>query len=210
MQIKKKSLHKLTCKSIYPITGVMYDLCSGGQGSIAPKYELPHGNFTFYYLELGLEKKLARKLNQLRETLVETKGRIQYDWSGTRCIRSTEEFQEWREEMGDERRSNDVFRINPRRDQGPREVLDSFKGGEMEEEDIKKETKKITISTMGRTWYSPDVWEHGGLKLKEEVKDEEATFEDAREAAVAKKVGREDARAGSEGPAAKRARMTGK
>ena len=113
-------------------------------------------------------------------------------------------------EMKGEAMTSSESRINPRRDQGPREVLDSFKGGEMEEEDIKKETKKITVSTMGRTWYSPDVWEHGGLKLKEEVKDEEATFEDAREAAVAKKVGREDVRAGSEGPAAKRARMTGK
>ena len=48
------------------------------------------------------------------------------------------------------------------------------------------------------------------MKLKEEVKGEEATFEDVRELDVAKKAGREDSRAGSEGTAAKRARVAGK
>lgn len=24
-----------------------------------------------------------------------------------------------------------------------------------------------------RTWYTPEAWEHGGLRLKEEVKDED-------------------------------------
>ena len=35
---------------------------------MAPKYELPRGDFTFYYLELALEMKLTRKLNYLRHS----------------------------------------------------------------------------------------------------------------------------------------------
>ena len=75
---------------------------------------------------------------------------------------------------------------------------------------------KVTVATeeKGRTWYSPDAWEYGGLRLKEEVKDEGETFglEDARgdeEGSVAKRVGRGGSRAGSEGPSAKRARLAG-
>ena len=182
-------------------------MITGGPGSTAPKYELPPGNFTFYYLELGLEKKLAHKLNQLRETLVKTKGRIEYNLPGTRYIRSKEEFIEWREKMGGDYVRSSSF---SRGDLGLREVLDSFKGGEMEEEDIKKETKKIVVSSKVRTWYSPENWQHGGLKLKEEVKDEEETLglEDAS-GDVAKRVGRGGSRAGSEGPSAKRARLAG-
>ena len=37
-------------------------LFPGGQGSVAPSYELPSGTFTFYYLELALEAKLQRKV----------------------------------------------------------------------------------------------------------------------------------------------------
>ena len=86
----------------------------------------------------------------------------------------------------------------------------------MEEEDLKKNTKTMIVSSKekGRTWYSPDAWEFGGLRLKEEVKDEGETFglEDARrdgKGSVAKRFGREDAKAGSEGPSAMRARLAG-
>ena len=176
---------------------------------MAPKHELPRGDFTFYYLELALEKKLARKLNDLRDSLTKTKGSIKYNMPGTEYISSREEFLEWRDAMGYIRRRDDGHR---RREQGPREVLDAFKGGEMEEEDLEKKTKKIIVSRKekGRTWYSPDAWEFGGLKLKEEVKDE---GEDARgdedKGPVAKRVGRGDSRAGSEGPSTKRARLAG-
>ena len=37
-------------------------LFPGGQGSVAPSYEIPSGTFTFYYLELALEAKLQRKV----------------------------------------------------------------------------------------------------------------------------------------------------
>ena len=96
--------------------------------------------------------------------------------------------------MGYDRRRDDGPR---RRDQGPREVLDTFKGGEMEEEDLVKKAKKVIVSKneVGRTWYSPEDWHYGGLRLKEEVKEEEETFELVR--------------GDGEGPSAKRARMTG-
>ena len=175
---------------------------------MAPKYELPRGDFTFYYLELALEMKLTRKLNHLRDSLTKTNGNIKYDWSGTECIRSRAEFEDWRDDMGYNRHRDDGHR---RRDQGPREVLDTFKGGEMEEEDLEKKIKKVIVSTkeQGRTWYSPEAWQYGGLRLV--VKKEEDTFgiEDARgdgEGAVAKRV---DSRAGSEGPSVKRARLAG-
>ena len=175
---------------------------------MAPKYELPRGTYTFYYLELALEKKLARKLNDLRASL--TKGSIKYDWSGTECIKSREDYLDWRDTMGYEWRRDDIGR---RRDQGPREVLDTFKGEEMEEEDLKKETKKIIVSKneVGRTWYSPEAWQYGGLKLKEEVKNEEKLGDVGGdgEGSVTKRDWREDSRAGSEGPSAKRARRTG-
>ena len=93
---------------------------------MAPKYELPRGEFTFYYMELALEKKLTRKLIDLRDALTKTKGSIKYDWSGVECIRSREEFQELRDVMGFDRRRDEG---HGRRDQGPREVLDAFKGG---------------------------------------------------------------------------------
>ena len=38
----------------------------GGQGSVAPSYEMPSGNYTFYYMELALEGKLTRKVQQFK------------------------------------------------------------------------------------------------------------------------------------------------
>ena len=96
-------------------------ICPGGQGSAAPKYELPLGQYTFYYLELALEKKLARKLDDLRRSLLKTKGTIKYDSSlpGTRYISSLAEFQEWQEKMGGDDYPRDDHR---RRYEGPREL----------------------------------------------------------------------------------------
>jgi hypothetical protein len=39
-----------------------------------------------------------------------------------------------------------------------------------------------------RTWYTPEAWEHGGLRLKEEVKDE---MEEGLNPTPAKKIKRE-------------------
>merc|ERR1712226_766265 len=55
-----------------------------------------------------------------------------------------------------------------------REVLDTFKAVAMTEEDLKDEHRtRVTQKTVAeRTWYTPEAWEHGGLRIKNEVKDE--------------------------------------
>merc|ERR1712029_633528 len=141
-------------------------LLPGGQGSTAPMYELPKGTFTFYYMELALEAKLQRKVNQLKDILGKSKGQIQYDWKAVQYIQSKEQFIDWKQSMGGSRRA-------PRkRDQ--REVLDTFKAVAMTEEDLKDENRtRVTQKPVAeRTWYTPEAWEHGGLRIKNEVKDE--------------------------------------
>merc|ERR1719273_2774324 len=125
-------------------------LLPGGQGSVAPMYELPTGTFTFYYMELALEAKLQRKVNQLKEILTKSKGQIQYDWKSVQYIQSREQFIDWKQTMGGNRK--------PPQKRGPRECLDQF--------------KVTTKQVAERTWYTPEAWEHGGLRIKNEVKDE--------------------------------------
>jgi len=141
-------------------------LFPGGQGSVAPMYDLPAGSFTFYYLELALEAKLQRKVNQLKDILGRSKGQIQYDWKNVQYIQSKEQFIDWKRSMGGLKRG--------RRPEGPRECLDAFKAYEMSEEDLKDEARtKVTTRTVSeRTWYTPEAWEHGGLRIKNEVKEE--------------------------------------
>jgi len=144
-------------------------LLPGGQGSVAPMYELPSGTFTFYYLELALEAKLQRKVNQLKQILSKSKGQIQYDWRGAQYIQSKEQFIDWKRSMGAKGRRGG------NKPSGPREVLDTFKAVAMSEEELKEEggrTKVTTKTVEERTWYTPEAWEHGGLRIKNEVKDE--------------------------------------
>ena len=56
------------------------------------RYELPSGSFTFYYMELALEAKLQRKVNQLKEILTKSKGQIQYDWKAVQYIQSRYQY----------------------------------------------------------------------------------------------------------------------
>merc|ERR1712098_94777 len=95
-------------------------LLPGGQGSTAPMYELPKGTFTFYYMELALEAKLQRKVNQLKDILKGTKGQIQYDWKQVQYIQSREQYNEWRQSMGD--RGSRRSKVT-----GHREVMDTFR-----------------------------------------------------------------------------------
>merc|ERR1711997_288609 len=122
--------------------------------------------FTFYYLELALEAKLQRKIGLLKEILSRSKGQIQYDWKNVQYIQSKEQFIDWKRSMGGLKRG--------RRPDGPRECLDTFKAYEMSEEDLKDEgrTKVTTRTVSERTWYTPEAWEHGGLRIKNEVKEE--------------------------------------
>jgi hypothetical protein len=109
---------------------------------------------------------LQRKVNQLKEILTKSKGQIQYDWKAVQYIQSREQFIDWKQTMGGNRK--------PPQKRGPRECLDMFKATTMEEEDLKTEgrTKVTTKQVAERTWYTPEAWEHGGLRIKNEVKDE--------------------------------------
>ena len=102
----------------------------------------------------------------LKEILSKSKGQIQYDWKNVQYIQSKEQFIDWKRSMGGLKRG--------RRPEGPREVLDTFKAYEMNEEDLKDEarTRVITKTVQERTWYTPEAWEHGGLRIKNEFKEE--------------------------------------
>ena len=105
-------------------------------------------------------------MNQLKEILSRSRGQIQYDWKNVQYIQSKEQFIDWKRSMGGLKRG--------RRPEGPRECLDTFKAYEMSEEDLKDESRtKVTTRTVSeRTWYTPEAWEHGGLRIKNEVKEE--------------------------------------
>jgi len=151
-------------------------LFPGGKGSKAPKYEIPRGNFTFYYLELALDSRLKRKVDQLKEVLAGSKGNITYDWRGVEYIRSKDQFLDWKYEMGGRTGGGGSARKN----HGPREVMDTFRASNMVEEEIA--VKVVTKEVENRTWYSPEAWEHGGLRLKEEVKQEDGGGSSAKRA----------------------------
>merc|ERR1712119_223557 len=101
-----------------------------------------------------------------KEILTKSKGQIQYDWKAVQYIQSREQFIDWKQTMGGNRK--------PPQKRGPRECLDQFKATTMEEEDLKTEgrTKVTTKQVAERTWYTPEAWEHGGLRIKNEVKGE--------------------------------------
>ena len=141
-------------------------LFPGGKGSKAPKYEMPKGDHTFYYLELALESRMKRKVDMLKEVLAGSKGNITYDWRGVEYIRSKDQFLDWKYDMGGRR---DKRKSRP--PSGPREVMDTFKSASMVEEEMA--VKVVEREVEGRTWYAPEAWEHGGLRLKEEVKQED-------------------------------------
>jgi len=150
-------------------------LLPGGQGSEAPSYEIPDdATYTFYYLELALEAKLQKKVNQLKEVMGKSKGEIKYDWKNTETISDGKEARNWREQFtGRRKRQGD-------REQGKKEVFHAFRAApesDLKEECLKKEGRdKVTQkAVIERTWYSSEAWEHGGLKIKNEVKAEDGS-----------------------------------
>merc|ERR1712112_608392 len=149
-------------------------LLPGGQGSTAPSYELPDdGTYTFYYLELALEAKLQKKVNQLKEVMGKSKGEIKYDNKNTETITDGKEAMRWREQFtGRRKRSH-------KDGDHKKEVFHAFRAapeGELKEEALKKEGKSNVTQkqVVERTWYSQEAWEHGGLRIKNEVKNEES------------------------------------
>jgi len=142
-------------------------LLPGGKGSTAPKYELPSSACTFYYLELAIDSRLQRKVDQLKQVLEGSKGNITYDWRGCEYIRNKEQYLDWKYHMS----GRTCDGSGGRRFHGPREVLDTFRASSMVEEEMA--VKVVTREVANKTWYSPEAWEHGGLRLKEEVKQED-------------------------------------
>jgi len=142
-------------------------LLPGGKGSTAPKYEMPSNVSTFYYLELAIDSRLQRKVDQLKQVLEGSKGNITYDWRGCEYIRNKEQYLDWKYHMS----GRTCDSSGGRRFHGPREVLDTFRASSMVEEEMA--VKVVTREVANKTWYSPEAWEHGGLRLKEEVKQED-------------------------------------
>merc|ERR1712080_265397 len=149
-------------------------------GSVAPSYELPDdGTYTFYYLELALEAKLQKKVNQLKEVMGKSKGEIKYDNKNTETIADGKEAMRWREQFtGRRKRSN-------KDGDHKKEVFHAFRAapeGGLKEEALKKEGKANVTQkqVVERTWYSQEAWEHGGLRIKNEVKSEESPPRNSR------------------------------
>ena len=88
------------------------------------------------------------------------------DWKGVGYIQSQAQFEEWRQAMGGRRPEG-------RREEHRRDVLHVVRAHAMEEEELPAEGRsKVERKVVGRTWYTPEAWEHGGLRIKDEVKEE--------------------------------------
>jgi len=137
-------------------------ILQGGKGTYAPDFEIPN-DATYYYLELPLESRCKKKVDNFRSMLKESKGKIEYDWRDVEYIRDKQDYLDWKHQMGGTE-FND--RPPPGRRDGPRECLDTFKSCKMPEEELA--VKVVTKEVEGRTWYTPEAWQHGGLRLKKE------------------------------------------
>ena len=124
-------------------------LLPSGLGSLAPKYKVPKGNYTFYYTEIALESKLKRKVDQLKSMLLGSGGRLSYDWRGVRPITSKEDFYDWEKMMDPFLGRKKAQRFDSRRSQ---EALDTFRAVSAVETDIPmEETRVVTNEVAERT-----------------------------------------------------------
>ena len=80
-------------------------------------------------------------------------------------IRTKEDYLDWKEQMGGREAGMDRYFD---RKQEPKECSDTFKSCSMVKEEIAVKTVSRTVEN--RTWYTPEAWPHGGLRL---VKKEE-------------------------------------
>jgi len=75
-------------------------LLPGGQGSYSQAFDISSDQKgTFYYLELALEAKLARKLSKLKDVLAQTRGNLVFIWRNVNQVRGQEDVQMWREQF---------------------------------------------------------------------------------------------------------------
>ena len=142
-------------------------LLRGGQGTYAPSYDVPD-NSTFYYFELPLEKKLMRKVNEFAAFVKKSRGKIEYDFRDVEYIKDKRDYHDWKEQMGGRRERDDYHSSRPRNEL--KDCIDTFRSCHFVEEEIA--VRNVSKVVDSRTWYSPEAWQHGGLKLKEEIKSE--------------------------------------
>jgi len=75
-------------------------LLPGGQGSYSQAFDISSDQKgTFYYLELALEAKLARKLSKLKDVLANTRGNLVFMWRNVNQVKGAEDVQMWREQF---------------------------------------------------------------------------------------------------------------
>jgi len=80
-------------------------LLPGGEGSYSQAFDIaPEQEGTFYYLELCLEAKLGRKVEMLKEELVQTRGNVVFNWRNVSQVKSQEDTQLWREQFTNNQR----------------------------------------------------------------------------------------------------------
>merc|ERR1712033_118294 len=100
-----------------------------------------------------------------------SKGEIKYDWSNTATVSDGKEAMQWRAQFVGRKRKDKDF-------DHKKEVIHAFRAMDedqlKEEELIKREGgKSIQKQITERTWHSQEAWEHGGLRIKDEVKAQE-------------------------------------
>ena len=131
----------------------------GGHGTYSQRIDIAKGS-TAYYLELPLWSRLQRKGDEFAAIVRSSTGRLEYDMRDVKYIKGKQDYLDWKHQMGGWREEDQGYRP---RDQGPRECLDSFKSCGMVEEEMA--VRKVVKEVENRTWYSPETWQLGGLRL---------------------------------------------
>ena len=120
---------------------------------------MPEGS-SYYYLDLSLPVKLLGKVKQL-ETVQSGRTNLEYDSRGVKFIENGDDLYEWRRDMGDRFDSGDK-----RRADGSVDLLDTFRYNRLVETELAVKVTRREVQS--RTWYSPESWNYGGLRLKKE------------------------------------------
>ena len=131
-------------------------LLMGGPGSMAPSKRMPEDS-TYYYLDLTLPVKLRGKIEQL-EIVLSGRTSLEYDSRGVKFIENDDDLYDWRRDMGDRFDSGEKRR--------PEDLLDTFRYNRMVETELA--VRVTSREVQSRTWYSPESWNYGGLRLKKE------------------------------------------
>ena len=134
------------------------------------------GGSTYYYLDLSLPVKLLGKVKQL-ETVQSGRTNLEYDSRGVKFIKNEDDLYEWKDKMGDRFDTR-----GKRRNDGSEDLLDTFRYNRLVETELAVKVTRREVQS--RTWYSPESWNYGGLRLK---KEEPLDMEEAAGASQAKR-----------------------